>query len=70
MTRSIAPAPADADVHLEQVILSLKVARHHAGLARCPATLRKIRSALKSAEGAKRHLAQRPAALPSPGRSA
>ena len=59
MARTIRPAKPDDGVHLEQVVLCLKVARHHARLAKCPATLRKIRSAIKSAEGAKRHMARR-----------
>ena len=71
MARGIRPAKPDDGVHLEQVVLCLKVARHHAKIAECPATLRKIRSAIKSAEGAKRHLTMRiAAALPSPGRPA
>jgi hypothetical protein len=57
--RTIRPAKPDDGTHLEQVMLCLKVARHHARLAECPATLRKIRSAIKSAEGAKRHMARR-----------
>jgi hypothetical protein len=71
MARSIRPAKPDDGVHLEQVVLCLKVARHHAKIAECPATLRKIRSAIKSAEGAQRHLVTRiVAALSSPGRPA
>jgi hypothetical protein len=59
MARTIRPAKPDDSVHLQQVVLCLKVARHHARLAECPATLRKILSAIKSAEGAQRHLAHR-----------
>jgi hypothetical protein len=59
MPRAIRPAKPDHGVHLDQVMRCLKAARHHATLAECPATARKIRSAIKSAEGAKRHLARR-----------
>ncbi|HZD51451.1 MAG TPA: hypothetical protein VE175_00255 [Woeseiaceae bacterium] len=59
MARTIRPAGTADGTHLEQVLLCLKVARHHAREAGCPATLQKIRSVLKSAEGAKRHLARR-----------
>jgi hypothetical protein len=59
MARTIRPAKPDDGVHLQQVVLYLKVARHHARPAGCPATLRKILSAIKSAEGAQRHLAHR-----------
>jgi rubrerythrin len=58
-TRAVRPATPETGVHLEQVLLCLQVARHHARLAACPATLRKIRTALKSAEGAKRRFARR-----------
>jgi hypothetical protein len=69
VARSIRPAtPADA-LHVEQVVLCLRVARHHASLARCTATLAKIRTALKSAEGAKRRLARRLRASPPNGGS-
>ena len=59
MPRAIRPAVPEDGARVEQVVLCLKVARHHARLAGCPATLRKLQSALKSAEGAKRHLARR-----------
>jgi hypothetical protein len=73
MARAVRPATSETGVHLEQVLLCLQVARHHARLAGCPATLRKLQSALKSADGAKRHLARRlasstaPIALPEEG---
>jgi hypothetical protein len=71
MARAIRPATPDDKAHLDQVMRCLKAARHHARLAACPATLRKIASAIKSAEGARRHLARRiDAALPFPGRPA
>jgi hypothetical protein len=59
MARGIRPARPDDGTHLEQVVLCLRIARHHARLAGCPATLRKIQTAIKSAEGAKRHLLRR-----------
>ena len=59
MARAIRPAVPEDGARVEQVVLCLKEARHHARLAGCPATLRKLQSALKSAEGAKRHLARR-----------
>ena len=62
MARRIRPATPDGGAHLEQVMLCLKVARHHAKLAECPRVLKKVRSALASAEGAKRHLVARQAA--------
>src|SRR4051794_7984323 len=62
MSRPIRPATPETGLHLEQVLLCLQVARHHARLADCPATLRKIRTALKSAEGAKWRLVLRLAA--------
>ena len=59
MSRVLRPATAEAGVHLEEVARCLRAARRHERAAACPATLRKLQSALKSAEGAKRHLARR-----------
>jgi hypothetical protein len=57
--RALQPATPEDAAHVEQVVLCLRVARHHARLAGCTATLSKIRRALKSAEGARRHVARR-----------
>lgn len=59
MTRSLRPAPPDARGHMTAMLAALRVARDNAARADCPQTLRKIRTALKSAEGARRHLARR-----------
>lgn len=59
MTRSLRPAPPDAPVHMTATLAALRRARDNAARADCPQTLKKIRAALKSAEGAKRHLARR-----------
>lgn len=59
MTRSLRPAPADAGIRISAALMALRVARNNAARADCPQTLKKIRAALKSAEGAKRHLARR-----------
>ena len=59
MARTLRSATLETGLHLENMMLCLQAARRHARAAGCPATLRKIRSALKSAEGARRHLARR-----------
>ena len=59
MARTLRPATLETGLHLENMVLCLQAARQHARAAGCPATLRKIRSALKSAEGARRHLGRR-----------
>ena len=46
-------------IDLKIAIAKLKDARDHLKKAGCPSTLRKVRSALKSAEGAGRHMARR-----------
>jgi len=66
MARAMRPAMPEDNVHVEQVVLCLRVARHHARLAGCPATLSKLQSAIKSADGAKRHLARRLASSAAP----
>ncbi len=57
--RSIRPATERQSIDLHIVVGKLKDARDHARRAGCPSTLKKIRSALKSAEGAERHMARR-----------
>jgi DNA-directed RNA polymerase subunit RPC12/RpoP len=46
-------------IELRMALDLLKNARDHARRAKCPRTLKKIRSAIKSAEGAARHLKNR-----------
>ena len=53
-------------IELQIAIGKLKDARDHLKKAGCPSTLRKVRSALKSAEGAERHMARRLAAGSAP----
>ena len=53
------PATQRQSIDLQVAVARLKDARDHARRAECPATLKKIRSALKSAEGAGRHMARR-----------
>lgn len=60
--RRVRPATMRQSIDLQLVIAQLKDARDHARRADCPSTTRKIRSALKSAEGAQRHMARRLAA--------
>jgi rubrerythrin len=62
MSRALRPATLQTGLHVENLLLCLQAARQHARLAGCPATLRKVKSALKSAEGVRRHLARRLAA--------
>lgn len=57
--RQLAPATARHEINLGIAIARLKDARDYAKLAQCPATLKKIRSAIKSAEGARRHMSRR-----------
>jgi uncharacterized FAD-dependent dehydrogenase len=57
--RSVSPDPPRAQIELRIALELLRNARDHIGRAKCPSTLKKIRSAIKSAEGARRHLKQR-----------
>jgi hypothetical protein len=57
--RRLRPATSRQAVALEVVVARLRDARDQARVADCPATLRKICSALKSAEGARRHMTRR-----------
>jgi DNA-directed RNA polymerase subunit RPC12/RpoP len=57
--RSSSPDPPRAQIELRIALELLRNARDHVGRAKCPRTLKKIRSAIKSAEGAQRHLKQR-----------
>ena len=59
MSRALRRATDETVLDVENMLICLYQARRLARLADCPATLRKIRSALKSAEGARRHLARR-----------
>ena len=58
MSRALRKAPLQTGLHVENMMLCLQAARQHARAAGCPATMRKIRSALKSAEDARRYLAR------------
>ena len=70
MSRPLRPATLQTGLHVENLVLCLQAARQHALQAGCPATLRKVLSAIKSAEGARRHLARRlDAAAEKPDRS-
>ena len=53
------PATEDQLQRLAQALRMLRTARNYFALADCPATLAKVRSAIKSAEGAERHMARR-----------
>jgi hypothetical protein len=55
----IRPANQAHARHLASAIDSLVAAKCHAVLAGCPSLAKKIRSALKSADGARRHLDHR-----------
>ncbi len=57
--RPVRPANLRQAVDLQIVLERLRDARDKAQQAQCPATLKKILSALKSAEGAQRHMARR-----------
>jgi hypothetical protein len=59
MSNVICPATARNQTDLRIALELLKNARNHAHRARCPRTLKKIRSAIKSAEGAARHMHHR-----------
>lgn len=61
--RKVRPASQRQAVDLMVVLERLRDARDHAKRADCPSTLRRIRSALKSAEGAQRHMARRLSAV-------
>lgn len=62
MTRKLKPATPRQRQRLKEALLFLVEARKCVVDADCPATLRKVRSALKSAEGAARHMDRRVAA--------
>ncbi|QNE07802.1 hypothetical protein [Croceicoccus marinus] len=57
--RQIRPASAEESDAADAVIVALRTARDLARKAGSPRTLDRIRQALKSAEGAKRHVAHR-----------
>ena len=57
--RGIRPATERQSIALQIAIERLRDARDHAMHADCPLTLKKVRAALKSAEGARRHMARR-----------
>jgi hypothetical protein len=59
MTRQIRPATGRQSSRLSDAITYLKRARNGARAAGCPATLKKITSALNSAMGARRHMQRR-----------
>lgn len=59
MGRTLRPATPAAHAHLKTTLTALRTARASAAKAECPQTLKKIRSALKSAEGAERHMTRR-----------
>lgn len=64
-TRKVRPATQRQGVDLAIVLERLRDARDLAKQAECPSTLKKIRSALKSAEGAQRHMTRRLSVAPS-----
>jgi hypothetical protein len=61
--RRIRPATERQSIDLQIVVARLKDARDYAKRADCSGSLKKIRSALKSAEGAQRHMIHRLSAL-------
>lgn len=57
--RTIKPATRDNAVCLGNAIEAMKKARHWMRAAECPKALEALQEALKSAEGAKRHMQHR-----------
>ena len=64
MPRTVRPATGRQHARLKDAIACLVEARKCLRDAGCPATLRKVLSALKSAEGAQRHMQRRRATSP------
>ncbi|MEQ9135740.1 MAG: hypothetical protein RLO51_11065 [Thalassobaculum sp.] len=62
--RRLRPATPDQQSQLHAALTALQTARDKIRGADCPNTLKKIRRALKSAEGAERHMRRRVAAGP------
>jgi hypothetical protein len=59
MANPLRPATARDQLELQAALELLKNARDRVRCLHCPRTLKKIRSAIKSAEGAQRHLRHR-----------
>lgn len=57
--RTLRPATPRQHGRLKDAIAYLREARKCVADADCPSTLKKLRSALKSAEGAERHMIRR-----------
>ena len=57
--RRLRPATQEQHVDLKEAVSALRTARDRMRGADCPNALRKIRGALKSAEGAERHMRRR-----------
>lgn len=59
MARTIKPATWDQAANVEMALADLRSARARLKAADCPQAARKVRSALKSADGALRHVRHR-----------
>lgn len=59
MPRQLRPATADQRARVTAVLIRLRAAREDAKAAGCPQLLDAIRHALKSADGARRHVQRR-----------
>lgn len=53
------PATEDNVEHAKTALAHLKLARHHLMLAGAPQSIQRVRSAIKSTEGALRHIERR-----------
>jgi len=59
MTRDIRPATDDQAIHLANAIKLLRKARGWLTAADCPKAMEALQAAIKSAEGAQRHMRHR-----------
>lgn len=59
MARNIQPATPDQAICLDNALAAMRKAREWMKAANCPKALEALDSALKSAEGAKRHMGHR-----------
>lgn len=59
MTRPLKPATAQQEIYLTMAVNLLRIARDHAERSGSPRAVAAIRRALKSAEGAQRHMRHR-----------
>lgn len=59
MAKKLRPATQAQRVHLNSAIDHLETARDLLKMADCPGPLKRVRAALKSADGARRHMRNR-----------